>query len=292
MINEKTILIVDDNLVLLKALSMKLRSHGYHVLTAPDTASAIGMVRRNKPDLLILDVNFPTDSWDGFGLINWLRRMDQGRDVPVVIISGSDAGNYHERCLECGARGFFLKPIDHQALLATLRDALGQGAPEQKLVELPPELPDNCSTPRDESGPRRILMVEDDLSLGETLELFLDSEGFQVTRVTDGTDGLREIRTTDFDIILCDMVTPRMPGDQFFEAVKEVKPELCRRFLFMTGHQADPRSDAFIRRVHALMLWKPFPLCDLLTALQVVWRKSGSKPAAIPAPRLAMAAAR
>jgi hypothetical protein len=54
--------------------------------------------------------------------------------------------------------------------------------------------------------------------------------------------------------------------------VEQRKPELCKRFIFMTGHHADPRSDIFIRRVRGLMLWKPFSLADLLTATQIVRR--------------------
>src|SRR6202521_5399154 len=161
----KTILIVDDSQIILKALSMKLRAHGYQVSTAADTASAIGTVRREKPDLIILDVNFPSDCWDGFGLMNWLRRMDEAKHAPVVIISGSDAGNYHQRCLEAGAAGFFLKPLDHEQLLATLRQALHQTEAEQAVVPLPSESTESPKADNRSNGPKLILMVEDDVSL-------------------------------------------------------------------------------------------------------------------------------
>ena len=55
--------------------------------------------------------------------------------------------------------------------------------------------------------------------------------------------------------------------------VERVKPELCRRFIFMTGHEAEPRTDNFIRRSRAPMLWKPFPVTDLLPAAQTVRQK-------------------
>jgi DNA-binding response OmpR family regulator len=119
-----------------------------------------------------------------------------------------------------------------------------------------------------------VLVLEDDIGFGDSLLLFLEAQGFTVTRVTDGAEGLRQIMATEFDYILCDMVMPNMPGEQFYHAVEQRKPELCRRFIFMTGHQADPRSDIFIRRVRGLMLWKPFPLADLLTATQIVRRRS------------------
>ncbi|HEV2393029.1 MAG TPA: response regulator [Verrucomicrobiae bacterium] len=279
----KTILVIDDSLVVLQALSMKLRSRGYRVVTAADSSTGISLMRQEKPDLLILDVNFPTDSWDGFGLMTWFRRMEESRELPIVVISGSDEGNYEQRCREAGAVGFFLKPLDYELLLAALRQALHQTPEEQALVALPvvdsPPL-----RPSQVERPELVLLVEDDKSLRETLELFLQSEGFRVTSVPDGSEGLRQVIATEFHITLSDMVMPNMPGDQFYKEVERVKPHLCRRFIFMTGHQADPRSDAFIRRVHSFMLWKPFPLCDLLTAINVVWKKSQSGP--VPSPGL------
>ena len=269
----KLILVIDDSVVLLKALSMKLASRGYEVLTAANSASAINLMHANKPDLVILDVNFPTDSWDGFGLMAWFRRMDDTRNVPIIVISGSDSDKYEERCREAGAVAFFLKPLDHDLLLATLRQTLGQAPEEQAPVALPPDK-SPAALASEPDRPESILLVEDDKCLGETLEFYLQSEGFRVRRVSNGAEGLCEVASSDFHIILSDMVMPNMSGDQFYQAVEKVKPHLCRRFIFMTGHQADPRSDGFIRRVRAFMLWKPFPLCDLLTAIGIVWKKA------------------
>jgi DNA-binding NtrC family response regulator len=79
--------------------------------------------------------------------------------------------------------------------------------------------------------------------------------------------------STDFDVILTDMVLQGHSGEDFYNEVERVTPELCRRFIFMTGHEAEPRTDNFIRRSRALMLWKPFSLADLLTATQTVRQK-------------------
>jgi DNA-binding NtrC family response regulator len=79
--------------------------------------------------------------------------------------------------------------------------------------------------------------------------------------------------STDFDLILTEMVLPGPSGEDFYNEVERVTPELCRRFIFMTGHEAEPRTDNFIRRSRAPMLWKPFPLADLLSATESVRRK-------------------
>jgi len=56
--------------------------------------------------------------------------------------------------------------------------------------------------------------------------------------------------------------------------VERVKPMLCKRFIFMTGHKADPKWDSFIRGVRGLILWKPFQMHELLTAMRTIFRRS------------------
>src|SRR5882724_9124769 len=95
--NRKKILIVDDSRVCSKALSIKLSAHGYDALTAQDGGEAISTVRREKPDLILLDLSFPPDvahgggvAWDGFLIMHWLRRIDGAAHIPIIIITGGD----------------------------------------------------------------------------------------------------------------------------------------------------------------------------------------------------------
>ncbi len=127
----KKILIVDDSPVVLKALSMKLNSSGYTAVTAEDGASAVSLARREKPDLILLDVSFPPDvahgggvPWDGFLIMAWLRRMDDVKDIPVVIITGGDPVKTKERAIAAGAANFFHKPIENDELLTVIRETL------------------------------------------------------------------------------------------------------------------------------------------------------------------------
>src|SRR5271165_3567098 len=95
--NCKRILVVDDDPVFVKAISLKLRSEGFDVLTAEDGGSTLSAVRQGKPDLILLDILFPPDvphggvvSWDGFDIAAWLRRMGGLADVPVILITAAD----------------------------------------------------------------------------------------------------------------------------------------------------------------------------------------------------------
>ena len=140
--------------------------------------------------------------------------------------------------------------------------------PEEKTHEISEDLlaPD----------PQKVLIVEDDPVLATMLKDFLEASRFRVTHVTGGAEGVQKIMGADFDVILCDMVMPGFPGDMFYRAVERVRPHLCKRFIFMTGHTGDTRIDTFVRSVRGLMLWKPFQVHEVLEAINTVKRKTAS----------------
>ena len=128
----KKILVVDDDEVILRTLSITLSSNGYYAFLAADGPEAVRVVTREKPDLILLDLVFPVDAanvggalQDGFFIIQWLRRMGQAENIPIIVISGDSSTKDRERALEAGAAGFFTKPIDHSALLDAIHKVLG-----------------------------------------------------------------------------------------------------------------------------------------------------------------------
>jgi two-component system, chemotaxis family, chemotaxis protein CheY len=131
----KRILIVDDDPVIIKTTSAKLKAHGYEVGAALDAAEAMSAVRQDKPDLILLDITFPPDvahggsvDWDGFKIISWLQRMDEAKDIPIIVITGGDPSKYRDRALNIGAAAFFNKPIQHDELLTVIRQIIGSEA--------------------------------------------------------------------------------------------------------------------------------------------------------------------
>jgi len=133
---QKKILVVDDSMIIRKTLSMKLRASGYQVLEAADGATAVSTIRREKPDLILLDVSFPPDvgagggvAWDGFLIMGWVQRMDEAKNIPVFIITGGTPEQYKSRSEAAGAAAFFQKPIDNEQLLAAIREKIGESSP-------------------------------------------------------------------------------------------------------------------------------------------------------------------
>src|SRR5690242_3900388 len=111
--NRKRILVVDDNPIITKTLAMKLESAGYQVVIATDGSQAASAARKEKLDLILLDISFPDPGvgagvqWDGFKILDWLRRLDEVKTVPVIVITGGDAAKYKDQSLSKGAIAFF-----------------------------------------------------------------------------------------------------------------------------------------------------------------------------------------
>ena len=123
-----------------------------------------------------------------------------------------------------------------------------------------------------------ILLLDDDLELADTLKSLLQARNFLVTTVKNGVEGLREVMTMDFDVILCDMLMPTMPGDMFYLAVQKVKPHLCSRFLFITGNGGDHRTNDFLQKTDGLVVFKPVPNDELVQMISLVLKRNAQHP--------------
>lgn len=111
---------------------------------------------------------------------------------------------------------------------------------------------------------QRVLILEDDVDFKQIMSEFLVSHGFEVVAVENGADGVRELLAGNFNIIICDMMMPKLPGDMFYLAVERMRPELCERFIFVTGQEGNPKVNEFIEKVRGTVLLKPFHVDDLL----------------------------
>ena len=134
-LSRKKIMVVDDSIIILKTLSMKLKASGYDVLTAEDGAVAVSTARRERPDLILLDLVFPPDvahgggvAWDGFLIMDWLKRMEEAKSIPIIIITGNKSEEFKARSMAAGAVGYIQKPINNDELLAAIHQALGENS--------------------------------------------------------------------------------------------------------------------------------------------------------------------
>ena len=122
----------------------------------------------------------------------------------------------------------------------------------------------------------KVLILEDDVNFAGIVSQYFHSWGFKVDHVKDGVDGIKHIICEDYSVILCDMLMPNLAGDMFYKAVERVKPQLCKRFIFMTGASNDKKIVDFIREVRGVIIWKPFKMHILHEAVQAIQSKTAA----------------
>ncbi|WP_298720666.1 sigma 54-interacting transcriptional regulator [uncultured Oceanisphaera sp.] len=119
------ILLVDDDVSLLKLLGLRLKSEGFEVSTAASGAEALEWLEQERPDLVLSDLRM--DGMDGLALFDRIQRQHVG--LPVVIMTAHGSITDAVTATRSGVFGFLTKPIDKEALRRTINEALSVSLP-------------------------------------------------------------------------------------------------------------------------------------------------------------------
>ncbi|MEI9907751.1 MAG: response regulator transcription factor [Actinomycetota bacterium] len=126
------ILIVDDEVGVRELLSDALRLSEYDTIDAKDGISALGQIKKHKPDLLIVDINMPV--MDGFELIERLRST--GDDTPALMLTARKDRGDVARGLRIGADDYVSKPFGLEELTLRVKAILRRSAPRSENSEI------------------------------------------------------------------------------------------------------------------------------------------------------------
>jgi CheY-like chemotaxis protein len=127
----RKILLVEDERVTQAITRRWLLDLGYEVVVTGDGGKVMGLVEREAPDLILLDLGLDADDlffgrgFDGFAVLEWMRRKSTVGKVPsVIVVTGRTEPGLKKRVLDAGAAAFFQKPTNKARLLTAIQVAL------------------------------------------------------------------------------------------------------------------------------------------------------------------------
>jgi len=222
--NKKTILIIEDEAVLLDVLAKRVAEEGFKAITAKDGKEGLVMIEKSKPDLIILDMMLP--EVDGYGVLESMKK--DKINIPVVIVSNSGQPVDIDRAMKLGACDYLVKtefePADviekiHRCLIVEQSD-------EAK-----------------KSKGKKILIIEDDKFLRDLCLKKFSMLGYQVDIAGEGVEGLKKIIKDKPDLVLLDIIIPGIEGWEILKRVRAYKDKTIAKIpivvLSNLGQEAD-----------------------------------------------------
>ena len=126
--NAANILVVDDEPQIRRVLRSTLTAQGYVITDARTGEEALDSLRKERPDLVLLDINMP-----GMGGIETCREIRRGSDAPIIMLTVRNAERDKVAALDAGADDYVVTPFGIEELLARIRAALRRYAPGDAL---------------------------------------------------------------------------------------------------------------------------------------------------------------
>jgi PAS domain S-box-containing protein len=198
------ILVVEDNTATRKMMRLTLQAEAYTVLEAEDGEGALRLVKEQAPALVLLDCKLP--DMDGFEVGRRLRTL--APRTPVIAITGWAQAD-EARVLAAGFLDMLLKPVEPSRLIEIVERHVG-----------------HAPVPLPHLG-RTLLLAEDDLAQRKLAQLALSRAGFAVTVAEDGEAACRLAAAQKPDIIVSDILMPRMDGFALCKTIRS-DPKLAR----------------------------------------------------------------
>jgi two-component system response regulator HydG len=239
MIDQPTVLVVDDNEDLLETFSMILKRRGFNVDTAEDGASAVNKFREHHFDVTLMDIVMP--HMNGVEAFREIREMYPG--APVILMTAYSEEELIQMAIDEGAHHIIHKPLRIDQLIELIKEAA-------------------ISQP--------ILIVDDDADICQTLTRAIELQGYHVLAAGSGEEAVLIAREKACQIAFIDVKLPNIDGLETFLRLKEINPGLLT--IMMTGFRNEVK-DALDKAQAAsaiTCLYKPFDpseAVDLVTKI-------------------------
>jgi CheY-like chemotaxis protein len=268
----KTVLIVDDSPIVLETTGATLTNAGYRVVLRARAEGTVAAILKERPDLVLLDVNMPHLSGETIAVI--LAKADPTRRTLVLLHSSLPADQLKQKSQEVGAHGYISKggrPLDlvNQVTRWLPRDP-GSSSQHRRVVldplpvmETSPPAPRQPPVSAPVSAPVRklvpdVLCVDDDHF---TLSLFrraLQAEPMNVSLADTGGRALQRVLSDDPpDVIVCDLTMPDTDGLRVFERAVAHDVSWRRRFVFVADQSSVTRISKILSEGGVQVVYRP-----------------------------------
>ncbi|XBQ15636.1 MAG: PleD family two-component system response regulator [Oceanicaulis sp.] len=202
------ILVVDDIETNRRLLEARLSAEYFEVLQAADGHACLEVARKERPDLVLLDVMMP--GMDGFEACRRMKADPQLRHIPVIMVTALDQRQDRIRGLEAGADEFLTKPVDDVALFARVRSLLRLKTVMDELrLREAANAGGAVPEPEGERSAGRVVMVSADAASAERLAGKLP-DPFRTRACHEPLDALRAAQRSD--LVVVDLTSPRFDG--------------------------------------------------------------------------------
>jgi two-component system cell cycle response regulator len=226
------ILIVDDNPLNIKLLAARLGREYYVVETVTDGFQALDAVRRNIPDIILLDVMMP--GMDGFEVCRKLKEESATRHIPVVMVTALTDVSDRVQGLLAGADDFLSKPINEVALLARVRSLLrlkfmmDEWRLRERSAAQYGATPSNIEQERENIAGAKLLFVGDDQVECSRMAQALDVENITLTHVRDNEQAVAHLKAHPCEAVLLAM---RVGDESAMHLIAELRSAEATRQL-------------------------------------------------------------
>ncbi|MFA5834778.1 MAG: response regulator [Bacteroidota bacterium] len=241
---QKRVLIVEDKPHARTLLHTYLTESGYIVEIATNGVEALEKAKLWKPDVITLDILIPVK--DGWQVLRELKEHPLCREIPVIIISMVDERNVG---FGLGAVEYFVKPVQKDELLAAVKRVEGRSA----------------------QNSAKILVIDDDRSVTDLVQIILEAEGCTVIKAHNGKDGLALAAQEKPDLIILDLVMPEMSGFNVAYQLKHSSATFTIPVMIMTSMEIDDETREQLEGfVVSLMKKSGFTKRDLLNEIAAI----------------------
>lgn len=121
----RSVLVVEDNELNMRLFCDLLEAFGYRTFTSRDGSNAFEIARREKPDLIIMDIQLPEVS--GLDITRWIKDDEELKSIPVLAVTAFAMRADEERVREAGCEGYLSKPIQMSSFQRAVQELIPEG---------------------------------------------------------------------------------------------------------------------------------------------------------------------